>query len=93
MRKTRLQCTCHLLSISQLLAVLYLLPHVCLFNGGCNSWLQSPVTHLLQHGGGMLINQTHQPKLIRDFRKDSKGENSEHSTCKAAAIPQLQTDD
>jgi hypothetical protein len=27
------------------------------------------------------------------FRKDSKGENSEHSTCKAAAIPQLQTDD
>jgi hypothetical protein len=54
---------------------------------------KSPVTHLLQHGGGMLINQTHQPKLIRDFRKDSKGENSEHSTCKAAAIPQLQTDD
>jgi hypothetical protein len=64
---------------------------------GCNSLLQNPVAHLLQHGGGMLINQTHQPnssaKLIRDFRKDSKGENSKHSTCKVAAIPQLQTDD
>lgn len=91
MRKTRLQCVCHLLSISQLLAVLYFLPRVCLFNGGCNSLLQSPVAHLLQHGGGMLINQTHQ--FIKDFRKDSKGENSEHSTCKVAAIPQLQTDD
>jgi hypothetical protein len=43
--------------------------------------------------GGMLINQTHQPNSSGTSERIPKVKTLSNSTCKVAAIPQLQTDD